>query len=362
MEPLEDAHLEGMSPLPAPAAAKAAQPVPIATAELVQRSREAIRACVAGRDDRVIAIVGPCSLHDEETALAYADRLAATGRETGDALVVLMRAYFEKPRTTVGWKGLVNDPRLDGSFRVSEGLSLARHLLLEINARGLACASELLDPVTPQYLADLLAWTAIGARTTESQTHREMASGLSTPVGFKNGTHGHVQVALDAIVAARARHHFLGIDAAGSAAIVRTRGNPDGHLVLRGGDGGPNHDPASLEVAARRTAALGIPRGVLVDCSHDNSGKDPAQQPAVCRELIGHVRAGLPGLVGVMLESHLRPGRQDWKPGAALEPGISITDGCIGWEETETLLQELAGAVRARRRGRPLRVAGADAA
>jgi 3-deoxy-7-phosphoheptulonate synthase len=257
-----------------------------------------------------------------------------------------MRTYFEKPRTTVGWKGLINDPRLDGSCDIAHGLTLARRILLRLNELRLPCASELLDPVTPQYLADLLSWAAIGARTTESQTHREMASGLSMPVGFKNGTDGSLEGAANALISAAHPHGFLGIDAAGVAALVRTRGNRDGHLVLRGGGGRPNHDPASVADAARRTRALGIERGVLVDCSHDNSGKDPRRQGEVCRAVLAQVAAGSASLLGVMLESHLRPGRQEWGSGASLAYGVSITDACIGWEETEALLRELAEGVR----------------
>jgi 3-deoxy-7-phosphoheptulonate synthase len=313
----------------------------------VRGARAALRDLIHGRDRRrLVAVVGPCSIHDESAALAYAERLAPVARAASDALVVVMRTYFEKPRTTVGWKGLVNDPHLDGSCDIGHGLALARRILLAVNELGVPCATEVLDPVTPQYLADLVAWAAIGARTTESQTHREMASGLSMPVGFKNGTDGTLAGAANALVSAGHAHGFLGIDEGGATAVVKTRGNPDRHLVLRGGNGGPNFDAANVAEAARLAAAQGIARGVLVDCSHDNSGKDPTRQGAVCRAVAEQFAAGERALLGIMLESHLRPGRQDWVRGAALVPGLSITDACLGFEETEALLGELAETVR----------------
>jgi 3-deoxy-7-phosphoheptulonate synthase len=257
-----------------------------------------------------------------------------------------MRTYFEKPRTTVGWKGLINDPHLDGSCDVGHGLALARRILLRVSELDLPCASEVLDPVTPQYLADLLSWAAIGARTTESQTHREMASGLSMPVGFKNATDGSLEAAANALVSAGHPHAFLGIDEGGATALVRTRGNPDRHLVLRGGGGRPNCDAATVVAAARVAARQGIARGVLIDCSHDNSGKDPRRQPGVCRDAAAQFRAGQEAILGVMLESNLRPGRQEWTRDRPLAYGVSITDACLGFEETEALLRELAGALR----------------
>jgi 3-deoxy-7-phosphoheptulonate synthase len=309
-----------------------------------------VRDVLHGRDpDRLVVIVGPCSLHDADAAREYADRLAPLAAAHADALVVVMRTSFEKPRTTVGWKGLVNDPHLDGSCDVEAGLQLARRLLLEINGRGLPCASELLDPVTPQYIGDLVAWAAIGARTTESQTHREMASGLSMPVGFKNGTDGSLASAVNAMISAASPHSFLGISAEGMTAVIKTSGNPDRHLVLRGGGGGPNHGAEHVARAARLAAAEGAPRGVMIDCSHDNSGKDHRRQGGVCREVLAQVRAGQRAILGLMLESNLAEGRQDWVPGAPLRHGVSITDACIGWPETEALLGEIADAVRPRR-------------
>ncbi|MAE97066.1 MAG: 3-deoxy-7-phosphoheptulonate synthase [Deltaproteobacteria bacterium] len=347
-EPLHDRNLESLHRLTSPAALRSSLPVPDRVASGVLGARDALRDVLHGRDrDRLVVIVGPCSLHDREASLAYAARLGAAATRLPE-LVVVMRTYFEKPRTTVGWKGLINDPHLDGSGDLETGMRTARSLLLEIGGLGLPCASELLDPVTPQFLADLLSWAAIGARTTESQTHREMTSGLSMPVGFKNGTEGDLQAALDAIVSAGHPHHFLGVDPDGAIAVVKTRGNPDRHVVLRGGRQGPNFHPRHVADAHERLAPLGIARGVMVDCSHDNSGKDPAQQGAVCRAVLDQVRAGQEGLMGIMLESHLSPGRQDWKT-TPLAHGVSITDGCIGWEETEELLEEAAEAVRVAR-------------
>jgi len=342
MSSLEDRNLVGIEPLPPPTELKTAHPISARAADVVLRARNDIRDVLHGRDtERQVVVVGPCSLHDPKVALDYARLLLPLARELEDQLVILMRTYFEKPRTTVGWKGLVNDPRLDGSCRVAEGLAGARQLLLEITEIGLPCATEFLDPISPQYLADAIAWTAIGARTTESQTHREMASGLSMPVGFKNGTDGTVCVAVDAMVAAAHPHSFLGIRSDGTAAVVKTAGNPDTHVVLRGGRDRTNCDPDTIEAVSQRLSV----RGVMVDCSHGNSRKDPARQGRVLRDVAAYVRSGASGVLGVMLESHIHPGRQDWIPGGALEYGVSITDGCIGFEETEGLLRELASAV-----------------
>ncbi len=345
-ERLEDRNVTEVVPLVAPRAVKQMLPVPDAVADTVRRAREAIRDVLHGRDRRrLVVIVGPCSIHDPTAALEYAERLARVARALRDRLMVVMRTYFEKPRTTVGWKGLINDPHLDGSCDIAAGLELARRILLDVNALGVPCASEVLDPITPQYVADLLSWAAVGARTTESQTHREMASGLSMPVGFKNGTDGSLQIALDAMVSARHAHSFLGINADGVTSIVRTRGNPDRHIVLRGGRGAPNH--ADVARAAALVAGEGIARPVMVDCSHGNSGKDPSRQAAVCREVLAHLGEAGGALMGFLVESNLHPGRQDWRPGAALRFGVSITDACIGWEETEALLHEIAAAVPA---------------
>jgi 3-deoxy-7-phosphoheptulonate synthase len=314
----------------------------------VARARGAIRDVLHGRDPRrLVVVVGPCSIHDPELALEYAERLRPLARELEGELVVVMRTYFEKPRTALGWKGFLNDPRLDGSCDVAEGIRRARALLLELGERGLACATELLDPITPQYLADLISWAAIGARTSESQTHREMASGLSMPVGFKNGTDGYLDAAAHALAAARQRHAFLGVDLYGRAAVVHTRGNPDGHLVLRGGRGGPNHGPEHVARAAALGRAQGIARPVMVDCSHGNSERDPRRQAEVCRAVLAQVRAGERALMGLLLESHLEEGSQPFAPGRPLARGVSITDPCIGMAETEPLLREIAAAVRA---------------
>jgi 3-deoxy-7-phosphoheptulonate synthase len=347
-EPLEDRNVSAVTPLVPPRAVKTALPLSAAAAERVRLTRAAIRDVLHGRDaHRLVVVVGPCSIHDPAAAVEYAERLATTTRRLDDALVVVMRTYFEKPRTTVGWKGLINDPRLDGSCDVPAGLELARKVLLDVLARGVACGSELLDPITPQYVADCLSWASIGARTTESQTHREMASGLSMPVGFKNGTDGSVQVALDAVVSARHSHVFVGIDQDGVTSVVRTQGNPDRHIVLRGGRAGTNHRPADVARAAALAAGEGIARPIMIDCSHGNSGKDPTKQAAVCREVVEQIRQQPGGpVMGLLLESHLHAGRQDWTPNGTLRYGVSITDACMGWDDTEALLVEIADAVR----------------
>jgi 3-deoxy-7-phosphoheptulonate synthase len=346
MSSLEDRNLITIEPLPAPAELKTAHPMSTTAARTVLRARTAIRKALHGRDSkRQVVIVGPCSLHDPEAALEYAKRLVPIAKELEKELIVIMRTYFEKPRTTVGWKGLVNDPHLDGSCRVDEGLALARRLLLEINDLGMPCATEFLDPFSPQYLADAVAWAAIGARTTESQTHREMASGLSMPIGFKNGTDGSHRVAIDAMTASSHPHSFLGVRTDGTAAVVKTAGNPDTHVVLRGGGGRTNFDEASIAEVAHNVAN----RGVLIDCSHGNSHKDPARQSEALRDVAAQIRRGSPNILGVMIESHLEEGSQDWKPGNELRYGVSITDGCIGFEETDGLLRELAASVRSSR-------------
>lgn len=342
-------HLEALAP---PAQVMGEQPASPAIEETVSGARHAIQQILHGPDDRLLVVVGPCSIHDPEAAMDYARRLADQRARHAGELEILMRVYFEKPRTTVGWKGLINDPRLDGSFRIDEGLRLARRLLLDINALDLPAACEFLDLITPQYLADLVAWGAIGARTTESQIHREMASGLSCPVGFKNGTNGDVKIAVDAVLAAQHPHHFLAVDKQGRAAIAATRGNADGHVVLRGG-AKPNYDAESLAAAAGELAKAGLPTRLVVDASHANSSKNPANQALVIADLCAQVTAGAPNLMGVMIESHLVAGRQDLVAGRTLTYGQSITDGCVGWETTEQLLAELAQAVRTRRAAAP---------
>jgi 3-deoxy-7-phosphoheptulonate synthase len=316
--------------------------------EMVEAARAAVHNILHGKDDRLVAVIGPCSIHDPKAALEYAGRLAAARRRHQGELEILMRVYFEKPRTTVGWKGLINDPGLDGGFRINDGLRLARRVLLDIAALGLPAACEFLDVTTPQYIADLVAWGAIGARTTESQIHREMASGLSCPVGFKNGTNGDVKIAVDAVLAALNPHHFLSVNKQGRAAIVSTIGNEDGHIVLRGGLN-PNYDSASIAAAAADLAKAGLPQRLMVDASHANSGKRHENQPAVIADLCAQLAAGEDRIMGVMVESHLRAGRQDLVAGRDLTYGQSITDACIDWETSVAVLDDLAEAVRARR-------------
>lgn len=350
-EQLEDTHLVDMQPLIAPRAVKAELPMTEQAAELVSETRQLIRAILHGRDQRrLLVVTGPCSIHDAEAAYEYAGRLKKVIDATRDRLVIVMRTYFEKPRTTVGWKGLINDPHLDGSCDIPTGLQMARQILLHINQLGVPCAVEVLDPVTPQYVADLISWAAIGARTTESQTHRELASGLSMPIGFKNGTDGKVQSAINAMISARHPHSFLGINADGLTCMVKTGGNPDRHIVLRGGGGKPNCGPEDIARATELVAGEEIARAVMVDCSHDNSGKDHTRQGQVCRDALAVFRDGQRALMGLLIESNLKPGKQAWKEGVQLEYGMSITDACIGWEETEQLLYEIAEAVPSQKR------------
>jgi 3-deoxy-7-phosphoheptulonate synthase len=332
-------HVREAVPLVAPAAMSAAHPMTEGANAVVLEGREAIRRILAGEDDRLMVVVGPCSIHDERAALEYAGRLAALNRRVADRLLLVMRVYFEKPRTTIGWKGLINDPRLNGSFEIEEGLALARRLLLAVNALGLPAASEMLDPITPQYTADLVSWASIGARTIESQTHRQMASGLSMPLGFKNSTDGNLQNAVDAQAAARHPHSFLGIDFEGRTCVIHTTGNADSHLILRGGHSGPNFDAASVARAMDLQRRAGLRPGIMIDCSHANSGKDYRRQAGVVCEALAQRAAGNRALLGIMIESNLAEGRQDLGDDpAALKYGMSITDGCIGWDETERLV------------------------
>ncbi len=343
-------HVARFEPLEPPRAVLAELPITRRVADTVLRGRQGVGAVLRGEDPRLVVVVGPCSIHDPVAAREYASRLAVLAEELAPTLCVLMRVYFEKPRTTVGWKGLINDPHLDGTRDMMLGLRTARRLLLEINALGLPVATELLGPVVPQYIADLVSWTAIGARTAESQTHREMASGLSMPVGFKNTTDGNLQIALDAMQAAGTPHTFLGMDDEGRGAIVHTTGNPERHLVLRGGGGRTNYDPASVEAAATLCASRRLPSRVMVDCSHGNSSKDYTRQPEVCREALAQAVAGSPHLLGVMLESHLHAGNQPLGPRAEdLAYGVSVTDPCLDWEATAGLLREADRALRDRR-------------
>jgi 3-deoxy-7-phosphoheptulonate synthase len=307
----------------------------------VVAGRERVQRILHQDDPRLLVVVGPCSIHDVHGALEYARRLSRLQPELADRFCLVMRVYFEKPRTTIGWKGLINDPRLDGSYDIETGLRTARRLLLGIADLGLPAATEFLDPIVPQYIADLVSWAAIGARTTESQTHREMASGLSMPVGYKNGTDGILQIALDAMTSARAPHSFLGIDQDGATCIVRTAGNPDGHIVLRGGRERPNYDPQSIAATVAALEKAGLPPGIMVDCSHANSGRLPARQEEVWRSVIAQRAAGNRALVGMMVESYLHEGSQPFpRPAAELRPGVSITDACVSWETTERLLRQ----------------------
>ena len=316
------------------------------------QARARIHDILRGADDRLTVVVGPCSIHDAGAALDYASKLKVLADELARDLVVVMRVYFEKPRTTVGWKGLINDPHMDESFDINEGLRLARKLLLEINEMGLPCGTEFLDLISPQYIADLVAWGAIGARTTESQSHRQLASGLSCPVGFKNGTDGNLRIAADAIKAASSRHHFVSITKSGHVAVFKTRGNEDCHVILRGGKL-PNFDAQSVNAACGELASSGLRQQVMIDFSHANSSKQYQRQLDVGHDVAGQIAAGDKRIMGVMIESHLVAGRQDLKPGLTLTYGQSITDACVSWDDTEPLLRELAEAVRNRRLAQP---------
>jgi 3-deoxy-7-phosphoheptulonate synthase len=345
---VRDRRIEQVVPLVTPALMLHELPLTDQRAEVVTRGRTEIAAILDGDDDRLLVVVGPCSVHDVEAALDYAQRLSATAAELSDELCVAMRVYFEKPRTTTGWKGLINDPHLDDSGDVNAGLRLARKLLLEVLALNLSVGCEFLDPITPQYISDTVAWGAIGARTTESQIHRQLGSGLSMPVGFKNGTDGNVQVAVDACRAAAAPHAFAGVDVTGTPAILHTTGNPDCHVILRGGRTAPNHAPDTVAAALASLRGAGLPERLVIDCSHDNSRKDHTRQPAVAAAVAAQVAGGNRAINGVMLESFLVEGRQDLT-GAELVYGQSITDACMSWGSTVTVLGELAAAVRARR-------------
>jgi 3-deoxy-7-phosphoheptulonate synthase len=307
----------------------------------VTEHRETCRRILRGEDPRLLVIVGPCSIHDPVSAIDYAKRLAALSKEVEEKLFIVMRVYFEKPRTTVGWKGLINDPYLNDSGEMEHGIKVARQLLLDVAALGLPAATEVLDPIMPQYIADLISWSAIGARTTESQTHREMASGLSMPVGFKNGTDGSIQTAIDAMRSSRSSHSFLGIDQEGMTSIIKTAGNPDGHLVLRGGRDGVNYHPHQTADAAAKLKAAGVPSAIMIDCSHANSGKDPARQPEVWTSILEQRAAGRTDIVGAMLESHIERGAQSLGDDPSkLRYGVSITDACLDWETTAQLLRQ----------------------
>jgi 3-deoxy-7-phosphoheptulonate synthase len=345
----DDLRIREIKELPTPIQVMGEYPANDVAAGSVQSARQAIHAILEGEDDRLAVVIGPCSIHDPEAALDYAGRLAAERRRLGGELEIVMRVYFEKPRTTVGWKGLINDPGLDGSFRIDQGLRLARGVLRDINGLGLPAGCEFLDMITPQYIADLVGWGAIGARTTESQVHRELASGLSCPVGFKNGTDGNVGIAVDAIKAASHPHHFMAVTKDGRSAIAATAGNGDCHLILRGGKA-PNYDAASVQAACVALERAGLRPQVMIDASHANSAKKPENQPQVIDDVARQVAAGDRRIMGVMVESHLVAGRQDLVPGKPLTYGQSITDGCIDWPTSVAVLERLAGAVAERRR------------
>ncbi|MCE7003174.1 3-deoxy-7-phosphoheptulonate synthase [Kibdelosporangium philippinense] len=347
---LDNQRIDRMVPLVTPALLHHELPLSADAAETVRQGREAVVRVLDGSDDRLLVIAGPCSIHDPAAALEYADHLATAATQFADDLLIVMRVYFEKPRTIGGWKGLINDPHLDGTGDVNHGLRIARHLLLELAERGLPTAVEWLDTTIPAYLADTVSWGAIGARTVESQNHRMLASGLSMPVGFKNRRDGDVTVAIDAIRAAAARHVVPGVNPSGLPAILHTVGNPDCHLVLRGGNNAPNHYPASVHSALAALRDAGQPARVVIDASHDNSRKDHNQQPVVAEEIAEQIKDGQRGIVGVMLESNLKAGRQDLRPGQPLTYGQSITDACIDFTTTQTVLHNLASATAARRR------------
>lgn len=344
-----DLRIDGIRPLIPPAILT--EQLPLAEEEMasVSRAREEVARILAGEDDRLMVVVGPCSVHDPSAALDYANRLKGLKEELAEDLRIVMRVYFEKPRTTVGWKGLINDPHLDDSFDVNEGLRLARELLIELAEMRMPAGTEFLDPISPQFFADALTWAAIGARTTESQVHRQLASGLSMPVGFKNGTGGGVQIAIDAVGSATRPHSFLGVTEQGLAGIVATKGNPDCHVILRGGNNGPNYHAEDVRNTLDALANAGLPPRLMIDASHANSGKDYRNQPTVARDVAGQISKGERGIVGLMLESFLVDGAQKLEDPSDLIHGQSITDSCMGWEMTAPVLRELAETVRKRR-------------
>ena len=345
----DDERIEDVVPLPPPEHLIRFFPIQGTAVEvLITETRRQVRQILQGRSDRLLVVMGPCSIHDPAGGIAYAERLAAERKRHAGELEVLMRVYFEKPRTTVGWKGLINDPYLNGSFRINEGLRIARDLLVRINQAGVPAAVEFLDVISPQYIGDLVSWGAIGARTTESQVHRELASGLSAAVGFKNGTDGNVKIAVDALLAARQKHHFLSVHKSGQVAIVETRGNEDCHIILRGGKE-PNYDAASVQAACAELKRVGLPERLMIDCSHANAAKQYKRQIDVARDIAAQLGRGERRIVGVMVESHLMEGRQELESGKPLVFGQSITDPCLGWDDSTTVLGVLADAVKRRR-------------
>ncbi len=344
---LENINIASFDPMPSPGEIQARVPVSAATGDTVAAGRQALRDILDRRDHRLFVVVGPCSIHDPVAGLDYARRLKALADDVSDTLCIVMRVYFEKPRTTVGWKGYINDPFMDDSFQVDVGMEKARAFLLAVNELGLPAGTEALDPYGPQYYGDLISWAAIGARTTESQTHREMSSGLSTPVGFKNATSGDLTVATNAILSASRPHSFLGLNSNGQVSIVRTRGNPHGHVVLRGGENGPNYDTVSIALAEAALAKAKLPANLVVDCSHANSAKKPEMQPLVMADIVSQIRAGNNSILGVMIESNLEAGNQPIPADLSqLKYGCSVTDGCIDWNTTEKTLREAATLLR----------------
>ena len=344
---VENVNVTSFEPMPTPEELHARLPLSDAAGNTVTQGREALRNILDRKDPRLFVVVGPCSIHDPAAGLDYARRLKALQEEVKDTLLLVMRVYFEKPRTTTGWKGYINDPDMDDSFHIQRGMANARQFLLDVSELGLPTATEALDPISPQYLGDLIAWTAIGARTTESQTHREMSSGLSTPVGFKNGTDGDISIAINAILSASHPHSFLGINGQGRVSIVRTSGNRYGHVVLRGGDGRPNYDTVSVAMAEQALAKAKLPANIVVDCSHANSFKNPDLQPLVMADVVNQVRLGNRSLVGVMIESNIVGGKQSIPEDLSkLVYGCSVTDGCVGWDTTEKMLRDADALLR----------------
>lgn len=345
----DDLRIDQLNPLIPPAILMEEYPITEQASETVGRARQSIAQCMRGTNDRLVVVVGPCSIHDEDAAMEYGRRLQEQARRLADDLVIVMRVYFEKPRTTIGWKGLINDPDMDDSFHINNGLKIARRLLLNLAELGLPAGCEFLDTIMPQFFADLVSWGAIGARTTESQVHRELASGLSCPMGFKNGTDGNLQVAVDAIKAAAHPHRFLSVTKQSVAAIVATRGNEDCHVILRGGNNSANYDAESVNTTTRLLETKDMHSRVMIDCSHGNSGKDPQRQPVVAEDVAQQLAQGSVDIFGVMLESHLTGGRQNIAAPDAMAYGQSVTDACLGWDETVPVLDTLAQAVRQRR-------------
>ena len=347
----DDLRIAELRPLTSPAILMEELPISEEVSNLIAKTRLAAGNIVKGEDDRLLVIVGPCSIHDPDAALDYAGRLVKVADRLQDDLVIIMRVYFEKPRTKVGWKGLINDPHLDNSFKINVGLHIARKLLIDLGNIGLPAGSEFLDTITPQFIADLVSWGAIGARTTESQVHRELASGLSMPVGFKNGTDGNIQIAIDAIGAAQSPHHFLSVTKQGISAIVATTGNDCCHLILRGASSGPNFSEAAIKAATKKLRSADVAARVMVDFSHGNSSKDHTRQVVVAEDVCRQLADGSKRICGVMIESNLKAGKQALKDAASLEYGLSVTDACLSWEMTEPVLESLAEAVRRRRAG-----------